>query len=177
MRVLRRAMDRREPLDEGVRHYLETGEHLPGAGHGWLEPFMVSGRILHAATTAGPPVGEWVEWGVEITAQWIAAHPGTRPFAWGVYEASGPRHVLTGAERLPDREPNPIQWRLARGVPYGAHELREGDAPVMIESEAAYLKRHDLLSDVERRALKPRAFARDAIDEGPEEDTDDDDAR
>jgi len=110
----------------------------------------------------------------EILAGWIAAHPGTRPYGWWLFDAPrtprafivqfptwgewvllkfhAPRTQVGGRgeriEHRPDVERGfPTQWLAV-----------DAGAPPRFESEAAYLKRHALLEPSEEKHLHASDF-------------------
>lgn len=97
----------------------------------------------------------WEEHGAAILAEWIEAHPGTRPSYWWRYEAprSGesiePRRHLFG-EGVPLHEVLNVGPAYTCGIP---DWCGDPDNPPIFESQHAYLKRHGLLVKGER---KPR---------------------
>ena len=145
MRVHRRGKTRRAPLSAALREFFLSGDYElarraaraagEADGHGFRG---LRDLFLVPETTRAE---RWREVGAELTAEWIAEHPGSRPAGWWQYEAPGARQVLTGTI----------------------------EAPTVIESEAAYLQRHDLLTAAERRVLKPAAYEPERI---PEENED-----
>ena len=113
----------------------------------------------------------WHQYGVEIVAEHIARHPGTRPTRWWEYDApklSDPGKFWDG--QLPEHRRQlggsggqwpscvPHSWF---GVPYLA-DVDPNDPPIF-ESEASYLDRHGLLTAAERRRLRPADFEPVAI--------------
>ncbi|MGE4194623.1 MAG: hypothetical protein AB7E51_14640 [Pseudodesulfovibrio sp.] len=126
---------------------LLTGED-DGTGHGW-DRFgffygtqgMVPGKCLSMEEA-------WRHFGSHLLAEWIREHPGTRPYGWWRFEAPEPRRRLGG-------EGDPAYMGVTFGVPDGWCEgdFDPSDPPVY-ESQAAYLDRHGLLTEAERRALE-----------------------
>ena len=100
----------------------------------------------------------WNLYADEITAAWIKERPGTRPKCWWRYSAPRraaqghqkhmhpliePRRVLSGSATTEDRAP---------AGDFGIPQFH--DESERIESQAAYLKRHGLLTPDETRRLK-----------------------
>jgi hypothetical protein len=130
--------------------------------HDDLNFFVLTGR-------PGAALGAiWHEVGVELTAEWIDAHPGTRPWAWWLYNASMPRRCLVGTTLLyPVREPGDWEfvWRETWGVPAFVQARPPGYVGLpRVESQATYLDRLGLLGAEERAALDMKAFAPEAVD-------------
>jgi hypothetical protein len=119
----------------------------------------------------------WAAHREHVLAAWIRQRPGTRPYAWWVFDA--PR----ADEPWPwwrERTCDPRQrvggtgqaWRDRPRDPHGAYfdpgafglpttwepESFDPSDPPLFESEAAYLERHALLAAGERRRLGPDAF-------------------
>jgi hypothetical protein len=104
----------------------------------------------------------WQEVGADITAQWVAANAGRRPWAWWRFNASEPRRCVHGAELLaPVRQPGDWDWVWKKdfGVPafQQCRPLGYIGLPA-VESQAACLDRLGLLSADERMALDDDAF-------------------
>lgn len=107
----------------------------------------------------------WKALGAELLERWIAENPGTRPFAWWLFDAPEPRRrMLTGPKVLwvdsLTCPPNARKWWF--GVPActsgGDHEQK-----IVFESQAAFLERHGLLTEAERKALGKRLPAEQVI--------------
>jgi hypothetical protein len=83
----------------------------------------------------------WAMLGDELLAEHIAKKPGSRPFGWWAFAAPEPRRqVHDGPEAI-----GPADW-------YGCPSLFKGMPPSdMYESETAYLRRLDLLTQDEKR--------------------------
>jgi hypothetical protein len=109
--------------------------------------------------------------GEEITAEFVAAHPGRRPRWWWKENAPEPRQRLGGVGMPWEQAARRSPVALERGVP--THWLYEGGAwdgvpidpanPPLYESEAAYLRRHHLLTREELQQLTEADFAPVAI--------------
>jgi hypothetical protein len=107
-------------------------------------------QTRHTAAAADDALAAWHAVRREVLPQWIAKHPGTRPLAWWRYEAPAPmRRIVQGRGRPPGGDPLICGW---------PENLLERTDHVAIESQAAYLKRHGLLSAEEESALLPEAF-------------------
>lgn len=108
-------------------------------------------RLEHGATLFAEEVevdlaAAWERWGEQITRDWVAQHPGTRPYAWWTeaVERYGPRkQVRPGPDAI-----GPATWfgipPLHRGVP----------ASDMYEGQREYLERHGLLETEEQHRLR-----------------------
>jgi hypothetical protein len=141
----------------------------------WLEYVWLTAS--HRSPDDMPAIGRpsarklWQEHGEAVLAEWIRAHPGERPQAWWRCAAPEPRLRLGGVgEPAPTREMwcgiASYWWRLVRGDPRYRRELSFDTAdPPLFESQAAYLRRHDLLRPGEARRLKPSDFAPISITE------------
>ncbi len=120
---------------------------------------------------AVPPIEDlWRMHGAEIVADWIAAHPGTRPLCWWEYDA--PRHE--GLRYTPELRiqvagsgiPEPLRsenvkleaFDIVYGIPTCWDEVDFDISPPAFEAEAVYLRRHGLLAPGELRRLKPADF-------------------
>jgi hypothetical protein len=87
----------------------------------------------------------WEEHGSELLEQHIATSPGTRPYAWWRYDSNGGSRKQLGGVGTPL-----TGHGLYLGMPdkYGM-DYDCSNAP-KVESECSYLKRHNLLTEVER---------------------------
>ena len=110
----------------------------------------------------------WQTHGAELTRDWVCRIPGTRPWAWWYFDAQAPRAVVRGPELvLRAVEPGGWDWvwRQQHGVPAMVQARPPGYiGPPTVESQAAYLDRHGLLSVGERAALPNDAFAPEIVD-------------
>jgi len=96
-------------------------------------------RLEHGSNLFGEEVevdlaAAWERWGEQITRDWVAQHPGTRPYAWWTeaVEQHGPRkQVRPGPEAA-----GPPDW-------FG-----------MYEQQREYLERHGLLEAEEQHRLR-----------------------
>lgn len=104
----------------------------------------------HTRVASDDALAAWHAVRKEVLPAWIAAHPGTRPLAWWRYEAPTPmRRIVKGCGRPLAGDPLICGW---------PENLIERTDHVVIESQASYLKRHELLAPEEERALPPEAF-------------------
>ena len=92
---------------------------------------------------------KWDTHGDGIVATWAKERPGTRPSCWWRWTAPEPRRVLAEPETLADF--------------YG-----EEEETAFIESEAAYLERHDMLLPGEAELLTADDFAPVALTQTPQ---------
>ena len=103
----------------------------------------------------------WTRYGADVLRWWTQARPGSRPSLWWAHRAPELRRRLGGVG-----EPNsmrdirfgiPTRWtRPIRGSWKSETEPTFDIAnPPLFESEAAYLRRHQLLLPSEKRQLTP----------------------
>jgi hypothetical protein len=126
----------------------------------------------------------WAQVRDELLTVWIAENPGTRPFAWWLLDA--PRKVFedgaTGVGPEPRRHVGgsgtpfvigvyPSHLATARGVLPFVDVVTAN--PPLIESEAAYLARHELLLPGERDLLAFNDFDPEVIDYSRDDNDDD----
>ncbi len=87
---------------------------------------------------------DWFRHRASLMREHISKKPGTRPWAWWLYESKEPRRLLSGKA-----------WdcseKLSMGKP-SLYERDENDLPHW-EWQSEYLKRLNLLTPDERRAL------------------------
>ena len=86
----------------------------------------------------------------ELLSRYIATRPGQRPFAWRLVEAPEPRRCVSGDFVEAEND----SWKSRWGIPLYAY--RPDDQP-MFKSQAAYLRRLILLTEIELDALDDAA--------------------
>lgn len=184
MSTIRRSTRRPTPeVSEAVLQYLEDGG--PAAD---FETFRL-------AADEGKLRATWRRSRADLLARWATETPGRRPWAWWRFDAPGPRQRLggTGTPRCEvlavapcvqfgveldyvDAEDVELYNGRLRDVhgrlilPDFAHEPFVADAydpgdPPAYESQAAFLKRHGLLTAAERRRLTARDFEPEQIED------------
>lgn len=85
----------------------------------------------------------WTDLRDELLADFIASHPGSRPWAWWAFDAPEPRRQIAPGPAAV----GPDLW-------FGLPRLYAAVSPhAMYESERDYLARHGLLTDGERLSL------------------------
>jgi hypothetical protein len=140
-------------------------DQLTPVTHALLELGLVPATVPHRTerffVTEATLAHAWREHRTALMATWIPAHPGRRPAGWWRYDAMEPRRVLLGASLL---EAGPAAylegiWRRNAGIPAARRIASIEDSRLVVESEAAYLRRLRLLTREERRALDSAAFA------------------
>jgi len=108
----------------------------------------------------------WQQYCDVIVAHHIKRHPGTRPLLWWRFSSPGPRRRVGGIG-TPLHECSSYARNLEYGVPTdwrtAGDYLRAGTPisdtePPLFESEAAYLRRHDLFRRGERSRLSRRSY-------------------
>jgi hypothetical protein len=176
----------RAGLSPEITHWFETGQHIVPEDGLPIESFRLrfcddDARQIWRAARA------------EILVDWIAEHPGTRPWAWWRFDATEPRRRLGGVGTpahevlayldhfpfgLPAHWVQPWMVEYYNGRARNIHgerigtEYREGHfagvaidpvAPPRFESQAAYLDRHALLDSADRLKLPEDAFEPESI--------------
>jgi len=157
-------------ISENIKKYLLTGERAPGDA----ETFVLQrgGSQLKAI---------WKAVNRELLNDWIKQNPCSRPWAWWAHDAprwindpfegcyyhgtiAEPRQRL-GGTGTPSHEVLAIKPSFTKGIPeswidktfkkigFKGKAIDPNDPPVF-ESEAAYLKRHGLLTMSEQRHLE-----------------------
>lgn len=123
---------------------------------------LKAGRFRVGTRGGRDPQALWEEYRERYLAKYILHHPGKRPFAWWQWDAPELRKRLSGIGD-PSHEHLSIKSNFAYGLPasswitifdMGYYENFKGRAPVLddmptYESQATYLKRHNLLTERE----------------------------
>lgn len=111
----------------------------------------------------------WQRFREAVIAEWVAAHPGARPWAEWKYslpELSRRRLGGSGTPMLPPEGEWQVNGGLAAfGAPLYWHDVDPADPPVY-ESQAAYLQRRGLLTAEEQKRLSTEAYK--PVSLGPE---------
>ncbi len=105
---------------------------------------------------------DWETHREEMLAKWIAEHPGSRPFAWWLFDAPARRETSDGSVHPFDRptrrelcdewhaqHPSEGYDRRFWDLYYGRPAIIVGEGMVHYESERAYLARLGLLTSDE----------------------------
>jgi hypothetical protein len=148
-------MGRQTQMSEPIRHYLETGEWgSPDRATDRLLVFQLAGAVLRGHYSEIAAL--WARHGASLLQDWVAEHPGCRPFSWWVVVASEPRRVLRGVELLAPRPTREDRWRSRFGGPFFV-QAKPADfiGFPTIESEVRYLDRLGLLAGAERARVEP----------------------
>ncbi len=137
----------------------------------------------------------WSEYGDGLLQEFIEAYPGCRCYAWWEFSAPEPRLRIAGtgspkhehlAYMASYRFGIPVLWISAREVEIYSGRAKDKDGnpihkprreftgvpidqndPPQFESQAAYLDRHGLLTERERKVLHADAFIPEVITEDP----------
>lgn len=122
----------------------------------------------------------WGQYGDEIVGEWAIRRPGSRPRCWWRWDAPRqppgryprawfdgelpePRRRLGGRGRLWSEQFTAIVTDYEMGLPGGEWiDVDPSDVPIF-ESQAAYLKRFNLLTADEVKHLKPADFAPEVL--------------
>lgn len=132
----------------------------------WKKNYFLTGEVPEKVLQfhRWNPEPLWKIFGEKLTASWIEDHPGTRPFCWWEYDAPANR-MRTGGQGSPEFEVLSAEEEFIYGVPsrwvsdlsiycwpdLAKHKVDPSDPP-QFESQASYLKRHNLLTEIERLA-------------------------
>jgi len=96
----------------------------------------------------------WEQVRDQLVAEFIEAHPGCRPWAWWRFDAPPERRRrIRPADAM---TPANFDWALAKGcgLPSEHHSVVIVDAD--FETQAEYLRRHNLLTSAEIELLTPQ---------------------
>lgn len=133
MPVLRRRIEME--LTPAQRSQLATG---------WVRPGMGGGDHF---TTREEFAAAWAEHGPKILADWIAKHPGTRPFGWWLVEHGHERPIVAGC-RLDAAEIDGLRSdKFCETL--GFLHLRPGGFDDVQQPEREYLAERGLLTPQE----------------------------
>lgn len=112
--------------------------------HPWCHELSHSCGVNEARYTATLAIVRrcWEELRDELLERWIAARPGTRPWAWWQFDAHEPRRLLPGSPGF-SLDPVPPDC-VSFGMVHCSCRAEEFDNEY--ESEWAYLERLDLLA-------------------------------
>ncbi len=159
----KRTRKRRAPVETWKKTYMLTGEF---DDVDVLDQLYWNDALIRET---------WKQCRDALLDAWIIKHPGTRPYAWWLYDAPGTR-LRVGGKGTASGHALAADDTHCRGIPrywltqedidfyqnfddtpfnYVAYD--EGDPPTY-ESEPAYLDRLGLLADGERKQLKPENF-------------------
>jgi len=117
------------------------------SGHDWGFPDRELGpmekRVGQFPVDDATMAEIWSEIGAELIAEWIVKKPGSRPWAWWLYNAPEPRRIV------PNGEQRFSMTTSAERTRFGIRDEGTG-----FETERAYLERLGLLMDAERDLKK-----------------------
>jgi hypothetical protein len=141
---------------------------LPLAAYRWLLAGQRSSWSYLTLRSADEQRAFWEQHRAAVLTWWTRKHPGTRPRQWWVFDSVGPRKPCGGiGTPLSECEGAhaalfefgvPVDWKtehhhdLLVGVPISSAH------PPMFESEAEYLRRHQLFMPGERKRLSRRSY-------------------
>lgn len=138
----------------------------------WKKNYFLTGEIPEGIWQfhRWNPLPNWKIFGQRLTAEWIQDHPGTRPFGWWEHSSPGLRERV-GGKGSPEFEVLNIEEEYIYGVPdawvsalsiYCWPDLKEyavdPEDPPAYESQASFLKKHNLLSNSEIERLSDKDF-------------------
>jgi hypothetical protein len=151
------------PASDAMYAYLQTGRKSE------MELFVTAPENIREG---------WLTVRDGLLEEWIASHPGTRPWAWWQYDApelervrltgTGDDYsVLGGAQSysfgVPDYWLDRDLVEYYRRTGRFPHDGIDPDDPPTFESQATYLERHALFVPGERRRLTAAHFEPEAI--------------
>ena len=138
-------------LSDGRREHLLNGFSFFGEGYPESDPAAM--KRMRA---------DWQRHRDELLPEWIALHPGSRPWAWWAFDAPARRETSDGSDHPFDRlERRELCEKWHSEHPEMRHperfvELFFGVPAICVEaarfeSQRAYLARHNLLTEEERQ--------------------------
>lgn len=99
----------------------------------------------------------WPQFRDNILANWISTRPGTRPSHWWAIEATEPRQCV-GNIRTHELEALEYVTSYKLGIPEDFGDDFDARSSLQFESEAAYLRRLDLLMPGELKRIKKAQY-------------------
>lgn len=159
-----------EPVEDWKILFLKTGEDP--------EPYGLDSWLFCTDPKQQQQRQAWNDHRQGILSAWIKTMPGTRPWAWWQFEAPRDPEYMNGTFwentfpikrsriggtgiSMSDRYPCWLE-ALIFGIPKTWSSLDPEDPPTF-ESQASYLKRHDLLTKTEIKLLKPSDYEPESI--------------
>lgn len=142
-----------------VEHWLALGRY-PSFGEPWHVELRRAPKPLdYVEAILADMRRVWGMIGKNLTAHWIRHNPGTRPWAWWMFDAPEKhRRILSGAEyEILQSKPESTEEEAVKRMAIdfglcGVLSVRDMTGPrIVCESEYAYLKRLDLLTAAEKR--------------------------
>jgi len=137
---------------------------------GWEHFFLTHNDFDHAAQYRTEDL--WRLYGEEITSEWIKDQPGTRPRTWWHFSSPRKSNERGKRDRYPVTEPRRViegpkpafDYGGELGIPVFRFRMPRHREPALIESQASYLRRFDLLTPTEARQLTPADFEPETIE-------------
>jgi hypothetical protein len=165
MPIKRRQNKRREDLSEEAEQWLRGKSD----GLGFF-PYSLTDQEF---------ADLWAEHSERVVAEHVAEFPGTRPYRWWQYDAPRiavgtypdchydgklmePRNRLGGVG-TPCHESLACVPSFSYGLPNGWVSEPDVEDPPTFESQAAYLERHGLFLEGERKRLRKQDFEPEAV--------------
>lgn len=130
-----------------------TGHHVMMLmrGHSWFPAF--GGEIDLTRSNLQEAREAWQDLRTELLRWHISKCPGSRPYSWWLFDAPGPRQCIEGSHDCPQRQM--YTERHGKLSYYGHSSIYACPAcwNEQYESQAAFLVRHELLTQAERRII------------------------
>ncbi len=133
-------MPRRTRLRRRSSGWSDEQRKILETGNDWFDELADADRLQ-----------AWKDLRKEIMPQWLQNHPGTRPFAWWLFDMpEGSRRDCVNGRHPFDDPSYSLEKKLWYGKPAF---LRECDMRLKYESEASFLRRLSLLTAAELKFL------------------------
>jgi len=135
---VRTSRKRNSPFVEGRLHYLRTGE--------------LADKFITQHSLARPSLQAlWKRHGATIIRDHIRQYPCTRPAGWWLHDAPDEYRKVVAGRGRGEHGPTPADGKLWDHVQ--CFERIDANNPPQVESEAAFLLRHGMLTPAEVRHL------------------------
>src|SRR5262249_47685783 len=157
----RRLQPHRSPISPVIYEFLKTGERGPCAPDDDIVEVFTTCHSLYR----GNRRDVWEQHGSDVLREWIVGYPGARPWAWWQFDAREPRQVVEDRSHLVTYEAREWWWRAHLGVRFHGNCRRPGEHLIVVEAEAAYLRRLGLLVPGEAVRLRRDDFEPEEIDD------------
>ena len=158
-RKMRVPKGKKGDIPEWLEKWFVTGIYPTGKEEGALDCFLLSGPGRKDELKA-----TWESCWSVILRGFIRDKPGRRPWPWWKFDSPENRLKLSGQGLADHEKYKSIRPSFFIGIPKYFSDIDEND-PLLYESEAAFLKRENLLSKAEEARLTAEDFEPVTVEE------------